>query len=104
MGAVVTESENVEENPSIEESPISATVEWTVWHLTPKGWARGSHKNEFEGAHDITPPKDRVLSCLYKECLADKWKVEVDETYRSKGEEHSITQLLQKFGPSPQSL
>lgn len=88
----------------IEESEVFATVEWAVWHLTPKGWVRGSYKNEFEGSQDIVPPKDRVLSCLYKECLADEWSTEVDETYRLKDKDSTISTLLEKYGPTPTEL
>jgi hypothetical protein len=88
----------------IEESPVFATVEWAVWHLTYKGWVRGSYKIDFEGSEDIPPPKDRVLSCLYKELLADEWSTEVDETFRLEGEEKSISTLLEKYGPTPTQL
>ncbi|MFT4553292.1 MAG: hypothetical protein ACI9S8_001930 [Chlamydiales bacterium] len=98
--------ENSEEEKSvpIEESGVFATVEWAVWHLTPNGWVRGSYKNEFEGSQDITAPKDRVLSCLYKECLADEWSTEVDETFRLESKDQAISTLLEKYGPSPTEL
>lgn len=98
------ENHEEENTVPIEESEVFATVEWAVWHLTPNGWVRGSYKNEFEGSKDVVAPKDRVLTCLYKECLADEWSTEVDETFRQDGKDKDISSFLEKFGPSPTEL
>lgn len=96
--------EEEEESILFDENDVSATVEWAVWHLTSRGWVRGSYKNEIQGSNDISIPKDRFMTCLYKECLGKEWKAETDETYREKNKEKEISKLLKKYGPSPREL
>jgi hypothetical protein len=42
---------------------MSATNEWTEWHLTPKGWKRGTEKEDHATQH-LPVPHDAV--CTYR--------------------------------------
>ena len=81
----------------------SATVEWAMWHLTPTGWQKGSFKTTFE-EEDVPVPKDRLLSYLYKECLEESFKTELQETFRCKENAGQIDELINEFGPAPKEL
>jgi len=48
---------------------MSASDEWTEWHLTPDGWERGSEKTDVVGVENKEPPPDRVLTCRFHEYL-----------------------------------
>ena len=43
--------------------------EWTDWHLTPKGWVKGSYKVDFKEEIDVVAPKNRVLTRRYEEII-----------------------------------
>jgi hypothetical protein len=45
---------------------MTASREWTEYHLTPAGWMRGSEKTDFD-QNEVTPPADRVLTMRYVE-------------------------------------
>lgn len=44
--------------------------EWTDWHLTPRGWVKGSYKVDFGEEKIVDPPLDRVLTRRYEEMIA----------------------------------
>ena len=44
--------------------------EWTDWHLTPKGWVKGSYKVDFSEVRVAEIPADRVLTRRYEEKIA----------------------------------
>jgi len=84
---------------------MSASNEWTLWHLTPRGWERGSEKVDFRDVNEKPPPSDRVLTFKYREFMGsmsspmektcvEVWRDEVDH----------VTDLLAKFGPAPRNL
>ena len=41
--------------------------EWTDWHLTRRGWFKGSYKVDFSDVKIIDPPSDRILTRRYEE-------------------------------------
>lgn len=42
---------------------MTASYEWTEYHLPPAGWVRGSEKTDF-GREEVEPPVDRLLACV----------------------------------------
>jgi hypothetical protein len=84
-----------------------ASNEWQEYHLTPRGWVSGSHREDSVGVTNVEAPPDRVLTTRYTEYLGTmfggKWKRDSEEMWRSP-DETSIEELLQKFGPAPESL
>jgi len=85
---------------------MSASNEWTEWHLTPRGWERGSEKIDFSGPTDVAPPPDRVLTSTYHEYLSSVYS-SIDryhkETWRG-NDEALIKKLLAQFGEPPKEL
>ena len=49
---------------------MSASHEWTEYHLTPRGWEQGSWKIDFGDVHKKDPPPNRFLTCVYHERLS----------------------------------
>lgn len=85
---------------------MSASNEWTLWHLTPRGWERGTEKTDFGEADEKPAPNDRVLTVKYREFMSSMFSsIEKtrDEVWRSQ-DERLVADLLAKFGPAPRSL
>ncbi|AZT82117.1 MAG: hypothetical protein FH752_18770 [Marinobacter adhaerens] len=85
---------------------MSASKEWTEWHLTPTGWVRGSEKVDYQGVTTVEPPADRVLTCEYQEYLSSSFS-SMDKgasvLWESEDKE-KVAQLLKQFGECPQRL
>ena len=86
---------------------MSASNEWTEWHLTPGGWVRGTEKTDFKSSTVYKDsPEDRVLTCTFHEKIpsiyskAHRW---VDEDWRSDNEDE-VKRLLEQYGACPESL
>lgn len=85
---------------------MSASNEWTEWHLTPRGWERGSEKIDFGEARIKAAPSDCVLSLRYREYMSSvhsKTDRSCAEIWRSNNE-NSISELITKFGEAPRRL
>lgn len=90
----------------LEEGTMSASNEWTEWHLTPRGWERGSEKMDGSlGKQLVDPPVDRVLTMQYFEWSGFGAKVQkgTNKEWRSDNEEE-IQKLLKQFGECPHNL
>lgn len=84
---------------------MSASHEWTEWHLTPAGWVRGTEKEDFRTV-EREPPPDRVLSCRYHDYLSSPFSKPdryVREEWRG-GDKALIEQLLKQYGACPETL
>lgn len=85
---------------------MSASHEYTEWHLTPDGWKEGTCVVDVAGGKCVDPPGDRVLTCCYHEKLPsmygemDRW---VEEVWKS-SDIASTAELLKKYGECPNSL
>lgn len=82
---------------------MAARPEWTEWHLTPRGWERGSMRTQ--GRNNWKDePEDRVLSfqCKEEETASGATNL-AEETWRSKTST-DIDDLLEKHGPCPKTL
>ncbi len=49
---------------------MSASNEWTEYHLTPKGWLEGSTRRDFGEQNLKEPPADRVQTYCWSEELS----------------------------------
>jgi len=84
---------------------MSASNEWTEWHLTPKGWVRGSEKRDFSSV-DREPPKDRVLTVVYSEFVSSSFSAmdkNLESTWQST-HAPTIAKFTAEFGPPPNTL
>ena len=85
---------------------MSASNEWTDWHLTPRGWESGSEKVDVAGVTEKPRPDDAVLTVRWREYLSsiyskmDRGHVEL---WRSDNAE-TIAKLIKEFGDPPHSL
>jgi hypothetical protein len=80
--------------------------EWTEWHLTPRGWERGSTRVQGKGNTWVEEPLDRVLSSVYQELETSESTAitkSSEETWRSKKTDN-VEELLKKNGPRPEHL
>jgi hypothetical protein len=84
---------------------MSASNEWTEWHLTPDGWKRGTEKDDFKRV-DRKAPDDRVLTVVYREFLSSVYSTtdESLETIWKSSDAKTIATLQAKFGPPPKHL
>ncbi len=46
---------------------MSASNEWTDYHLTPQGWQEGSIRRDFGNVREKEPPSDRVQTYRWSE-------------------------------------
>ena len=83
---------------------MSASHEWTQWHLTPRGWEPGKSCLDFQsakGPEDL--PADRVLSVTYDEYMGSTFST-VDktfqETFRSP-DTQAVETFLEQHGGCP---
>lgn len=84
---------------------MAASNEWTEWHLTPRGWERGTEKEDFRRI-DRHPPTDRVLTFIYQEYFGSvhsRGDVSSKKTWNS-DDEDAIQTLLKKHGDPPNHL
>lgn len=85
---------------------MSASNEWTEWHLTPRGWERGKQKIDFAGTNELPGPNDAVLTMRWGEYLSSMYSSferKHTEMWRSEDEEN-VSKLLEKYGEPPESL
>lgn len=84
---------------------MSASNEWTEWHLTPRGWEEGTCKTD-TALNEVTPPRDRFLTMKYQEFLSSTYSkadIGTKEIWRS-SDGLAIENLLRQFGPCPNHL
>lgn len=83
---------------------MAVRKEWTEWHLTPRGWERGSVRVQDKGNQWAEEPADRVASWVYSETETSAGlKTSAEPTWDNKNPEESAS-LTERFGPCPQTL
>lgn len=85
---------------------MAASNEWTEWHLTPRGWERGSECEDHSGVKEKSAPPDRVLTYRWEEHLSSEFGTmdrSSQELWRS-DDKAEIKELIMKFGGPPESL
>ena len=86
---------------------MAASSEWAEWHLTPKGWIKGSTKCEFDGIQRVKEPDDRIQTCVFSEKThtgAQSLDREVTEIWSNQDKLDQIVILTEKFGNCPSHL
>ena len=84
-----------------------ASNQWTLWHLTPRGWERGDEKTDVE-MKTVQPPADRLMTCRFKEWLGSMGSPgsmdrRAIEEWRSH-DRAAVEAALHEYGPCPGSL
>lgn len=87
---------------------MPASDEWTEWHLTPRGWERGSQQRDFESPRTKEGPRpgDAVLTVKYSDYWASMSRpgeAGTEEIWRSSNEA-LVAELLAKHGKCPKRL
>ncbi len=85
---------------------MAASNEWTEWHLTPRGWERGSERDDSKGVTRRDKPAGSVMCVCYGEyagyMVASSYRKSLEETWRL--DDESVSELLNKYGEAPQRL
>ena len=79
---------------------VTPRSEWTHWHLTPRGWERGSTKSDFQLPREVTAPSDRVMTCLYREDTRSPMEVSTKVLWQHP-DAALLKQCLEKYGTAP---
>jgi hypothetical protein len=83
---------------------MAVRKEWTEWHLTPRGWERGSTRVQGKGNDWTAEPEDRVVSYVYSETETSQGSRQwAEETWNNKNVSEA-NELLTRFGPCPEKL
>lgn len=80
---------------------MPSSNEWTHWHLTPRGWERGSTRRDYEGIVERPDPEGSVMLCIYSEEIATTHSMAIEkklETIRTPGDAEVVAILLKKYG------
>jgi len=85
---------------------MSFSNEWAEWHLTPRGWERGSEMLDSPGLREKDPPLDRVLSVKWHEEQTSGYaRMRRNSSEIWRGDDAALIQrLLKQYGPAPESL
>jgi hypothetical protein len=79
--------------------------EWQEYHLTLRGWVKGSCRDDFGHGEDIEPPLDRVLTQRYVETVDFNQMGKGVKTPSYKyGNDAVVEALLAQFGSCPEAL
>ena len=84
---------------------MSHSNEWTDWHLTPRGWERGSERTDGVGIEEKPIPADRVKTMRWVEEQSSPWS----DMYRGlegqwTSDDNAVQALIDKFGNCPEHL
>jgi len=85
---------------------MSFSKEWTEWHLTPRGWERGSERSDFGQTEWKDAPPDRVLTTQWLEEQTSPYS----DMHRSSSDQwksdnaSAVAELLAKYGKPPEHL
>ena len=79
--------------------------EWTLWHLTPRGWESGDAKTDFGPVTPKEAPADTVKTCEYREEMSH-WARGINSSVsiQSVRDKARAAELEARFGPCPEHL
>lgn len=84
---------------------MSASYEYTEWHLTDAGWVRGTTKTD-SAFHHLERPADAIATFVYSEEIS--YFGPVDEKIKRQwvcdGVEDEVARTILIFGNCPRSL
>lgn len=85
---------------------MTLSKEWTDWHLTPRGWERGSQRTDGVGVEEKEPVADRILTHRWSEVQTSGYSqmVRHGERMWESGDKVRLAELLEEHGEPPESL
>ncbi|QCI13342.1 hypothetical protein E6B08_19100 [Pseudomonas putida] len=85
---------------------MAASNEWTEWHLTPRGWERGTEREDFKPTVNRDAPADCVMTCKHSEVMSSSFSPvkSTDHTIWKHSDEQLLSSLLEQYGPAPKHL
>lgn len=84
---------------------MSASNEWTEYHLTPRGWETGTEKTDFAW-DEKKRPADAVQTVKVKDYLSSvfsKMEHSRDVTWEHP-DKQGVAKLLKQFGEAPDHI
>lgn len=89
---------------------MALSNEWTEYHLTARGWERGSERDDHSGITHREPPSDRVQTWRWTDSA--QYNDSTDEVDFDNGgivlwssdDEARIAELRAQYGEPPRSL
>lgn len=75
--------------------------EYTLWHLTPRGWEAGDSRFH-HGRRQKPKPPDAVLTIEYSEPV--QGRASVDEVWRDSENQQAVEDLLKQYHECPHRL
>jgi hypothetical protein len=82
---------------------MAASNEWERYHLTPRGWIRGSSKTDGQPEETVPAPVDTLYTITWREyqptglSLPSSWW----EPPSYEGSDLAVIDLLKKYGELP---
>ena len=85
---------------------MSASHEWTEWHLTRRGWEQGSSLIDFGAVQKKPPPDDRVATYTHDQYMGSIYSQLQKSTRRTWicDDQELVKRLTHKFGNCPDHL
>lgn len=80
--------------------------EWTEYHLTPRGWEKGSFRRDGQPSRSQPTPGDRVATYRYEESVNKSLSglnKSTERTWES-DDKALLGKLLASFGPCPERM
>jgi hypothetical protein len=80
-------------------------MQWTDWHLTPRGWERGSH-TDGQDTEWKDAPEDRVLTYRWSKSQSSPHSDTFSELEKEWESDKStlVRELFEKYGKVPRHL
>lgn len=84
---------------------MTASLEYTDWHLTKDGWLRGSEKTD-SGLKLEEPPADRIATFRYSEEISYIGPTEerLEKTWMRRDSSEELKRAIEKYGECPRRL
>ena len=81
-------------------------MQWIDWHLTPRGWERGSTHTNGQDTEWKDAPEDRILTYRWSEGQSLLYSDMVNELEKEWESDNSplLRGLLEKYGEPPRHL
>lgn len=84
---------------------MSASKEYTEWHLVPdSGWVRGTEREDFGRITSRPTPANAVMSITWKEECNGYGPVHSAHTDQNVRNQVEADKLIERFGPPPKHL
>jgi hypothetical protein len=79
-------------------------LEYIVWHLTPSGWVRGTHRFRTGDKKILPSPPDTLLTCTYFSEIGSVLKINAYTTKDWQIDDMLLVEkMLERFGTCPKN-